>query len=249
MTLAIDIIGIGSGAGATPFTPLSRGASLLAWYRSDLGVTNVAGAASAWADQSGQGDANRNLSQATSSQRPTIIASNALFGGRPTLRFSNAASSVLPPVGNWSVAIAQPVTIYSVHSTSSISTQNTYYSDYLTNLRFQMYQSAGGGTGMVGYAGNANVGSAENLINSCRVVCTIFDGASSTMYDTQLTASATGNMGTNGSVGLQVGASRSGAGANADIAEVVVINGHDGSTQRAQMMAYLGALYSVTIGG
>lgn len=243
-------VGLGAGgvaASSPAFSPLARGASLLAWYRSDLGITNISGKASAWADQSGRADSNRNLIQPTAGSRPTIVASNATFGGRPTLRFSGADPDSLLPTGNWSTAITQPVTVYSVQATSSVATQDTYYSDGVTNLKFQLYQTAG--AGLIAYAGTANVGSGEAVLNTARVVCTIFDGASSAMYDTQLTASATGNMGTNGAVSLLLGNSATlGSGLTGDLAEVAVLSGHDNATQRAQMMGYLGALYGVTIG-
>jgi hypothetical protein len=228
------------------FTPLARGASLLAWYRADLGVTNVSGKASAWNDQSGTGDVNKNLAQATAGNRPTIIASNATFGGQTTLRFSGADPDSLPPPNPWAVPMTQPITIYSVQSTSSVATQNTYYTDGTTNLKLQLYQTAG--AGLIAYAGNANVGSGENTLNTALVICTIFDGASSEMYDTQLTVSATGNMGTNGAVSLMIGMSVAGSGLTGDIAEIVALSGHDNSAQRSQMMQYLGARYGVTIG-
>jgi hypothetical protein len=58
---------------------------LVAWYRSDLGVTDASGAASAWADQSGNGV---HLSEGTAGNRPAIVP--ALFNGIAGLRFDGS---------------------------------------------------------------------------------------------------------------------------------------------------------------
>ncbi len=88
------------------WTPADAVAPLLAWYRADLGVTAAGGLVSAVADQSGSGDANRNLAEA--SLKPTLNASNAAYGNHPTFDFSG---SQLPAVGAWSSPPTRPITV------------------------------------------------------------------------------------------------------------------------------------------
>ncbi|MGB7587490.1 MAG: hypothetical protein WBM00_02150, partial [Solirubrobacterales bacterium] len=55
---------------------LSVRVSLAAWYRYRIGLTNINGACSEWADQSGN---MRPLLQATASNRPTIRSDGSLL--------------------------------------------------------------------------------------------------------------------------------------------------------------------------
>lgn len=77
-------------AGASAPTLPTTG--LLAAYDARAGVTNVSGACSAWADQSGNG---WHASQATAGKRPTISST----GGFPSLLFSNSGASALSVPG------------------------------------------------------------------------------------------------------------------------------------------------------
>ena len=63
-------------------------ANLLAAYDARLGVTNVSGACSAWADQSGNGF---HATQGTAANRPTISTS----GGTPSLLFDGTNDNLL----------------------------------------------------------------------------------------------------------------------------------------------------------
>lgn len=68
-------------SGAAPsFVPRAL-PNILAWYRSDQGVT-IATGVSQWNDISGN---NNNLTQGTGAAQPTLTASNASFNNRPTI--------------------------------------------------------------------------------------------------------------------------------------------------------------------
>lgn len=69
---------------STVWTPRAL-PDLAAWYRADLGVTEVSGSVSAWADQSGNG---RHVVQGVAARQPTFIASVSALGGRPALSFN-----------------------------------------------------------------------------------------------------------------------------------------------------------------
>jgi len=77
-----------AGARATPAPLTLPTTSLLAAWDARVGVTNVSGACSAWADQSGNG---WHASQSTAGKRP-VVSSTAGF---PSLLFSNAGATAL----------------------------------------------------------------------------------------------------------------------------------------------------------
>ncbi len=86
---AVSCIAIGIdcfAGGASPKTIL--GASLVAWYRADLGISLGTGV-SAWADQSGNGN---NFVQATGAQQPT----QGTVDGKPALVFSGTQALTGP---------------------------------------------------------------------------------------------------------------------------------------------------------
>lgn len=62
---------------------------LALWLRADLGVTEVLGKVSQWADQSGNA---RHATQGTAADRPTKVASQ--INGEPIIRFTSAPSSL-----------------------------------------------------------------------------------------------------------------------------------------------------------
>ena len=70
---------------ASAWLPTSR-AGLLAWWRSDLGITLNSGNVSMWADQSGNGHA---LTQATGSAQPAYNVSGGP-GGKPSITYAGA---------------------------------------------------------------------------------------------------------------------------------------------------------------
>lgn len=236
-------------AGAAPLNlPVPRTvAGLLAWYRGDLGVTNVGGRASAWADQSGTGDANKNLVQATAGNRPTITAADANFNNQTTLALNSAHPDILIPTGNWAVAMAQPITIYSVHLVTSLAGQVAYYDDNVTPNSFSLFQTLGGG--FAAEAG-ASLSAGDNTLNKPTVFAVVFNGVSSSCYDNARTAVASGNAGANGSVGLLVGDHATGGGSPlaGTIAEIIVYSGAHNATTRSTVLTYLGARYAIAIG-
>ena len=76
-----------TGGGGAKFSPKSI-AGLTLWLRADLGVTNAAGKASAWADQSATASS---FTQGTAGNQPVINASG--INGKQTLTFTAASST------------------------------------------------------------------------------------------------------------------------------------------------------------
>lgn len=106
------------------FTPASV-SGVLAWYRADLGVTTSTGV-SGWSDQSGSGDAGRNLTQATGTKQPSVNASDASYKNKPTLSFASGSGQYLTS-GAWSTgSMSEPYTIFIVGNDDGTSTNQVF---------------------------------------------------------------------------------------------------------------------------
>jgi hypothetical protein len=232
------MLGLGLGlctpqGGAAAFSPLSV-SGIRVWYRMDLGASTSGGNLTALADQSGAGDANRNVTAAG----PAIpyTASDAAYGGQATATFGG--SSLLQNASDWSAAVTQPITVYAVgHATAG-----RIYDGDGTN-RILLMNNAGNWSI---YAGSAFVGSAIAASNPA-VTCAVFNGASSAIYVTDsVTPAVTGSPGTLGITKLALGALHGGGGnLTGKIAEVILYAGaHDAAT-RATVMGYLRGRYTL----
>lgn len=226
------------------FSPLSL-ANCAAWYRADLGITIGTGV-SAWADQSGTGDANKNLSQGTGSQQPTRNNSDAGYNNQPTLSFASASLQYLIS-GSWASPLSLPETVFVVGNTDG-SVTNQAYSDGQGNSRL-LYTNSGAARAVM-YAG-ATLSSGLGLTSSPLVICSIFNAGSSSIFVSAQTASASGSSGAGGTTrsfllaGVAAGPT---AYLNGKLAEIIVYSRALSSTERAQVFVYLGTRYGITIG-
>lgn len=245
----IALASMGGSGGVLPPPKTITSATLAAWYDMQQAstLTITGGRVAAIADASGSGDANRNLVQATAGNRPTYNVSSALFTGLPTMSLARADPDWLDPVGNWSVSLAQPITIFSVHAVTSLSAQVTYYDDHLVNSKLVLAQTNGGG--FFASAGTPLNSGSDNTLNKLVVYCVVFNGASSALYDTAKTAVASGSSGANGSTGLRIGLSGgASSGLQGEFAELEAYVGAMNTTDRATIFGYLGTKWGVTIG-
>jgi hypothetical protein len=215
--------------------------NLLLWLRGDKGVTLNAANVSAWADQSGTGDANKNAAQSTAINQPGYTASDAAYSNQSTLSFSG--SQWLDGVGLWAVAASQPTTIYVVGE--QISSDSAYFTGGAAGSRQALVQDTGDVWSM--YAGNAFVdGTTHTTSPSC--ACAIFNGASSAIYSGASFAAAqgSGNAGasslTQTSVGALVGGVAKMVG---KIAEIVIYSGTHSAGSRAQLRSYFLSRYGI----
>lgn len=92
----------------TAFTPPSITGGVTLWLRGDLGVTNASGKASAWADQSTNGN---DTTQGTAGQQPVINATG--INNLPTLTFTRANGTKLLGATNLASA-GGPRTVFAV---------------------------------------------------------------------------------------------------------------------------------------
>ena len=168
----------GGGGAPLVWTPPSAGVPLLAWYRADLGVTTATGV-SGWADQSGNGDANRDLAQATAGLQPTLISSDAAYGGQPTISF---AAQYLARAGAWSAAPTTPITIVVVGQITD------YLSSIISSSTADMIY--GGTLGYSQFYGPPALTSTGPDIAGPSVIMVTDDGATTSLYAGNLSTPA-----------------------------------------------------------
>ena len=226
-------------SGAAPAWTPARLSNLAAWFRADLGVTGSS--VSAWADQSGNG---RHLAQGTGSAQPTYSASDAAYGGRPVLTFDGG--DYFDALASW--GLSQPVTIYVVGQSGTSGDYKTFV-DANAGARLIVRSTAAEMASI--YGGSANVEPGASVAGPS-IICAVFNAASSAVYVSDVTASATGNPGSGG-----LGTPRVGMGAvsvyplpsNGKIAEVIYVNAaHDAAT-RAQVLSYASKRYNLSVTG
>jgi hypothetical protein len=233
---------LGLSAGGVFVNPTSI-PGLFAWYRADLGITIGTGV-SAWADQSGNGDANRNATQATGTKQPTLNASDAAFNNQSTISFSSAAVQLLA-TGTFSASLVQPATVYLVGIAGGAAVQIAIDGVGVTQMQIGCQVD---GTSPRYFAGTGPVNGTGPMASKF-AVGVVFNGASSAAYFNAIsTATTSGNMGTNSLPHAQIGADSGGVGNwNGKIAELIYYAGSHNATQRGQVMNYLGARYAITI--
>lgn len=220
-------------------------ANVRAWYRASLGVTNVGGKASVWADQSGAG---RDFSQGTASSRPTITASDANFSGRQVLTF-DGADDFMQTSAFAGGPYAQPTTIYLVCRFGA-TTAFSYVFDsadgtggtrqaILIDGTPQWYQFAGG-----------SVTGGSIATSTTYVLAFVFDGASSAVYKSRYsTTDVAGNAGAGGLHSFTLGANydTSATTFTGSVAEMIAYSGAHNAATRQTVMEALGTMYGVTV--
>lgn len=228
-------------SGAAPFNPATGTASTCRlWLRSDLGLTADSGTlVSAWLDQSGQGDSNRNAA-AAGSARPGYTSSNVNYNGRPTVNFTSAAHRMA--TGVWSAAVAQVFTVVLVGRAISSGANGYWYE----SLNGASHLRENNSSGLIAYAGTVL---ARGTTNAPAVVLVEFNGASTAVYETKRSVTGTvGNAGTGGLTGMYIGNETGSAGyLNGELAEILVYSGVLSSGDKTAVFDYLEARYAITL--
>jgi hypothetical protein len=236
-------LGLGFGGVSAPavWTPQKIAGALL-WLRADLGVTLVAGGVSAWADQSGAGDTNRNALQSSAPARPTHTASDASYNHQATLLFV-AASTQFLQTGVWSVAPSQPYSVFIVGNDDA-GTNETYTDDLALNhaavdIIFSHYSMR---AGLLASSGIAPTGAPLFL-------GAVFETTTSSMYVNSSTPVTGLSCGIDAPTGLTIGCGGDGVSdpLNGKIAEVIVAQGAISAGDLAKLVAYVNARYGFTI--
>lgn len=222
-------------------------AGLQFWVRADKGVTIDTGVSS-WTDSSGTGDSAKNLTQSTPANQPTLTASDASYGGKPSILFSGA--SVLLASQAWTAALAQPYTIIFVGHTTSNANAGTFFLDALNStvqvndvFGGQMTCFAGGGT---------DTWPGHGTFNTPAMTINVVNGSSSTIaINTRTPGFTGGGAGSNSLPSMVLGNLHTGGAGNTltgPIAECAVYSGVLSAGNIDKFATYVAARYGLTIG-
>ena len=234
-------------AGGPPaFSPLQV-TGLVLWLRADLGITTVSGKVSAWTDQSGTGDSNKDVTQGTAANRPTYNATDAGYNNQSTLTFDGTDDWMAS--GVWSTVPTTTGTFFIVGEMGLAATQ-VMSCMHDTGGLGELYGNGGGVDDLQYYQGATLVAVGESGINSKSVFAVERNGASTKIYQNAKTAITTGNAGSGALQRLILGSNALAASLplNGKIAEVLDYNVILSAGNRGLVMDYLGARYSRAIG-
>lgn len=213
------------GAAPASYLPSDNPTSLIAWFRKGVGITESAGLASAWADQSGNGN---NLVQATGTNQPAYSAGVLTFDGVDN--FMKCVTFTLAQPTQVSI-LAQQVTWT---ANEKLYDGNGNSSGALTQRTASPGIAIIAGLGLVALNNDMTVG-------AYHAVTVLFSGASSTILVGGGTAT-TGDPGSSSMSGFTLGANGTpGQYGNVDVKEVIIRNVDD-ATIRANDHAYLQTL-------
>lgn len=115
----------------TAFTPALL-PNLQIWFRADLGTTQNSASpyiVTAWNDQSGTGDANKNLTHGSSTAGPLITRSDSQYLGQATMTVGADANDYFANSGQWTNKVNQPHTLVLVGHRTSSPANNTFFID------------------------------------------------------------------------------------------------------------------------
>lgn len=234
----------GSATGTT--IPLNDG--MVFWLRADAGITkDGSDRVSQWDDQSGTGDANKNVTQGTGGNQPLWNASSANFNNLPTLSFDNTRGDHLIS-GNWGVAMPSPatwvvvgrITAYNpsgftilIDSKAVGSRQAAYYVTADNKLNW--------------YAGAVATGAAIALPHTFANIV-VFD-TTGNAYQTAQTPTA-GNSGAQTLAAISIGINydQTSSPFHGEIAEIMGFDRELTAPEVADLFTYINARYGIAIG-
>ena len=196
----------------------------------------------ALADQSGTGDANKNLAQSTWSEQPTLNVSDSAYNNQTTLSFT-AASSQEMVSGTWATQLDSPLTAFFIGE-SAIGVNNGYLLDRdSSSFQLLMIDSAND----IYMHGSAFIFSGTPISADPRVICGVLNGASSAIYVSAKTAAVVDDAGSGNIATLVVGQAESQY-LQGKIAEVIIYSRALSASEVAQVLTYAGQRYGITIG-
>jgi hypothetical protein len=205
--------------------------NMAARYIMNTGITDVGGAASVWADQSGNG---RDLLQGSAGSRPAIHATGYLtFDG--TDDFMQATFT-----------LNAPVSVYMVVNLVSLTTNDNIFNGKVADI--QIYKTTGSAdtvlyssASLTDTSGNFHTGKGFQVIGA------VFNGASSAFYVNDY-AAVTGNVGTGNPGGFTLASNKSGTAgncANIVVKEVIIYSAAHDATAAGAIIDYLQYTYGV----
>jgi hypothetical protein len=233
------------------------------WLRADLGTTLVGSpgsqTVSQWNDQSGSGDAAKNLAQGTTTRQPSYSAANGLLNGQATLTFV-AANNLFMTSGAWASVLGQPTTWVVVARNVETGTSTEYLLDGNDTTHGQAIEFAATSPPAVTIFANgtaltwSNAGASWNP--NAKALLGEWNGSTSNIYFNNFTtASVSGTVG-GGTAGAQASMTlgshnqASGGGSNwdGDVAEIIAYSGILAPKDKSRLRNYLNGRYGLSIG-
>lgn len=225
----------GDMAVPTAFSPMSL-SGMAAWFKADALTGLVDGdPVATWADQSGNA---RDLSQATSSKRPTYKTS--IIGGKPVVR-GDGVDDFLQSASFTN--LGANVTIFVVGKMVALSGANTNICDGRTGGRATIV-NVNGGFGVFG-DGCGFFSSGKTISTTAHVLSVAFGTTTAPFMDGSAGTTASNGGGLAGVTVL--GDNNGGTVSNFDMAEYIAYGRQLSSTERRQVEAYLGTKYAITV--
>lgn len=247
-------IGLGLGlcaGGGAPWNPSRLGSALRVWLRADTGIALNGATVSAWTDLSGNG---LDCSQGVAGAQPTYQASDANFGGHPSLLFDGGdmlagAGSVMSGSVSHAIFIAaRVVTAPAVKGIVGVGADGGALHGISTIAMFTS------GTNKWWWGTNDQATPLGSLPDTNpHILSKTYEHAGSNPMIGYVDGAqdATTNFGGSPPVitaGYVVGALSSVSnGANVEIAEVVILSGLPSAANRTTLTRYLGNRYGITV--
>jgi hypothetical protein len=218
--------------------------SLVAWWRSDMGVTTSSGNITSWADQSGNGW----TATASGTAEPAFNATDANFNGWPSFTF-NGSTNVLTTSSMLALNLTNPtmVAIFKFASLTASSQQiimgtasRPQFGANVSGSQYYIYAGAVKETG---------VAPSTSGIHAAGAVLDTVSGNTMNLYLDSSTAAYSTTNSTNGSVvgQLSIGGVPGVVFLNGTLAEAMIFSAKFTSTLFHQLYAfYLGPRYAQT---
>lgn len=228
--------------------------------RGDLGVTQNGGSVSAWADQSGSNDPNKNLSQASAAQQPTWVQADPAFNSQSTLTF--ASDNQLPGIkmisGTWSATFQIPSMWYVVSSVTNLTRGVMVFGPPVcsgnSGQTLFRYGPGGGASFLSAGVGQCTSGSQPAIDGAKHVVAVAFyDSAGTAKADFYIDgiSTAAGSFSVGSSAQSSMDVLQVGGAANdftsLTIADVVAYSGSHSAAERGTIMNALGTRYAIPV--
>jgi hypothetical protein len=200
---------------------------------------------SAWADQSGTGDVNKNATQATIGNQPAHDAADAAYGNQPTVTFDGANSMV---TGTWAVAPPVTNTVFIVGQSTIDGSVDGY-----------LWDSAGAGfyclrttdDDITWQAASNSVTLNNQAVGSPGVIVASNDGGNGRLAFNSKSwgAGPTAAMGSSTATGFVIGAYVGGGvhQLTGKIAEIIIYDTALSDADRGRVLDYLSARYGITV--
>jgi hypothetical protein len=209
-------------------------ANIFAWYSGDYTETSGT-SVNKWLDKSGYG---RHVTQSIAAAKPSV-ATNISYNNQPVLSFDGGDHLGIDTAATF--GLAQPFTVYLVGEQGPTATSYATYFDSSTSDRALLRKDTSN-TVLNIFAGTTLTGSINQ--NTKQVTAVVYNGASTTVYNSASVSQFSGNAGTQTLGRPLVGIGQSSVyPLTGKIAELIFFTGSHNSSDRTKVLDYLETKY------